>query len=119
MLAEWEDRAMHYAFDMTYAWELEESMRHIADGIKDARAINAYVAKMINSTRLDEIKMTHTSNHDKNSWEGTVFERFEKGAEMFAALTYILEGMPLIYGGQEVGLNRRLSFFEKDMITLG
>ncbi len=119
MLAEWDDRAMHYAFDMTYAWELEEAMQHVASGSKDASAINAYIAKMINSTRLDEIKMTHTTNHDQNSWEGTVFERFGQAAENFAVLTYALEGMPLIYGGQEVGLNRPLAFFEKDQISWG
>ncbi|MEQ8472418.1 MAG: alpha-amylase family glycosyl hydrolase [Marinoscillum sp.] len=119
MLAEWEDRAMHYAFDMTYAWELEEAMKQIAKGEKDASAVNSYIAKMINSTMLNEIKMTHTSNHDQNSWEGSVFERFGKAAEGFAVLSYIIEGMPLIYGGQEVGLNKSLAFFEKDEISWG
>jgi 1,4-alpha-glucan branching enzyme len=38
-------------------------------------------------------------------------------AKTFAALTYVLPGMPLIYSGQEVGLNRRLLFFEKDSIS--
>ena len=119
LLAEWDDRAMHYAFDMSYAWELEEIMHHVAQGQKNATAINAYIAKMINSTRLTEIKMTFTSNHDKNSWEGTVFGRFGKAAENFAAMTFVLEGMPLIYSGQEVGLKRSLSFFDKDQIEWG
>jgi 1,4-alpha-glucan branching enzyme len=33
-----------------------------------------------------------------------------------AVLTYTLPGMPLLYNGQEVGLDRRLQFFEKDPI---
>jgi 1,4-alpha-glucan branching enzyme len=33
-----------------------------------------------------------------------------------AVLTYTLPGMPLVYNGQEVGLNKRLQFFEKDPI---
>ena len=119
MLAEWDDRAMHYAFDMSYAWELEETMHAIAKGNKNATALNAYIAKMINSTRLTEIKMTFTSNHDKNSWEGTVFDRFGLAAQNFAAFTYMVEGMPLIYSGQEVGLKKSLSFFEKDQIAWG
>lgn len=119
MLAEWDDRAIHYAFDMTYAWELETAMRQVASGERDATAINAYMARQINSTALGELKMTHTSNHDKNAWEGTVFERFGKAAETFAALTFVVEGMPLIYSGQEVGLNRPLAFFEKDSISWG
>ena len=39
------------------------------------------------------------------------------GVKAFAALTYVINGMPLIYNGQEVGFNRRLQFFEKDLIS--
>ncbi|MHA6481347.1 DUF3459 domain-containing protein [Paenibacillus sp. strain BS8-2] len=34
-----------------------------------------------------------------------------------AALSFTLPGMPLIYSGQEAGLDRRLLFFDKDEIT--
>lgn len=119
MLAEWDDRLMHLAFDMTYAWELEEAMVEVAQGRADATKINAYIAKQINSTDLHELSMAHTTNHDKNAWEGTVFDRFGKATEMYAVLSYLVEGIPLIYSGQEVGLNRPLAFFEKDQITWG
>jgi glycosidase len=36
----------------------------------------------------------------------------------FAALTFVMpKGQPLIYTGQEIGLSRRLQFFEKDSIV--
>jgi 1,4-alpha-glucan branching enzyme len=58
-----------------------------------------------------------TSNHDENSWAGTEMERMGDGHKAFAALTYVLpQGQPLIYTGQEIGLGRRLEFFEKDSI---
>ena len=38
------------------------------------------------------------------------------GAEMFAAFTYVVPGMPLIYTGQISGNHHRLAFFEKDVI---
>ena len=60
--------------------------------------------------------MYFTSNHDENSWNGTEQERMGEARHAFAALTYVLPGMPLIYSGQEVGFNRRLAFFEKDSI---
>ncbi len=60
--------------------------------------------------------MYFTSNHDENSWNGTEFERMGEAARSFAVLTYMLPGMPLIYSGQEVGLDHRLEFFEKDLI---
>lgn len=60
--------------------------------------------------------MYFTSNHDENSWYGTVFEQFGNAAQVFAVLTATFNGMPLIYSGQEAGLNKRLLFFDKDQI---
>jgi glycosidase len=34
-----------------------------------------------------------------------------------AVLSFTIPGMPLIYSGQEAGLNKRLKFFEKDTIN--
>jgi 1,4-alpha-glucan branching enzyme len=119
LLAEWNSRDCHEAFDMTYAWELEEVMKDVAQGEKNATAMSGYLAKMLNTYPLDYIKMNFTTNHDKNSWEGTVFERFGKAAEVMAVISYVAEGMPLIYSGQEVGLGRALEFFEKDSISWG
>lgn len=60
--------------------------------------------------------MQFNDNHDENSWNGTVFERLGDAAECFAVLTFIIPDMPLLYCGQEAGLDKRLSFFEKDNI---
>ncbi len=119
MLAEWEDQLMHEAFEMTYAWELESIFQQVYAGKKDASAIYEYISKVYNVYDIDELKMNFTSNHDKNSWEGSVFERFGKAAEVFAVFTYLNQGMPLIYSGQEVGNSKQLPFFEKDSIEWG
>ncbi|MBZ0242987.1 MAG: alpha-glucosidase C-terminal domain-containing protein, partial [Bacteroidales bacterium] len=47
---------------------------------------------------------------------GTVFERLGDGTKAFAVMSYTIPGFPLIYNGQEVGLAKRLEFFEKDQI---
>ena len=60
--------------------------------------------------------MHFTSNHDENSWAGTVFERMKDSHKAFSVLVSTFDGMPLIYGGQEEPLDRRLEFFEKDDI---
>ena len=57
--------------------------------------------------------MNHVTNHDRNTWDGTEFERLGAGVEAFVALTYVMPGMPLIYTGQEVGLQDRIPFFTK------
>jgi glycosidase len=60
--------------------------------------------------------MNFITNHDENSWNGTIDERLGESWGAMAVLSYSLRGMPLIYSGQEVGLDHRLSFFEKDSI---
>ncbi len=54
--------------------------------------------------------MIFTTNHDENSWNGTVRERLNDAVETFAVLTGVVKGMPLVYSGQEAGLNKALRF---------
>jgi len=61
--------------------------------------------------------MRFTSNHDFNSWHGTDAELYGAAYLPLAVLTFTLPGMPLIYGGQEARLTKRLEFFEKDPIA--
>ena len=119
MLAEAEKLDHHQmAFDMSYAWELHHIYNEIAKGKMNANDIDAYYQKMDTTyDTLNAYRMNFITNHDENSWNGTVTERMGKGAQVFAMLTYTLPGMPLIYSGQEVGLDKRLEFFEKDEIN--
>ncbi|MEN0050182.1 MAG: alpha-glucosidase C-terminal domain-containing protein, partial [Bacteroidota bacterium] len=43
-------------------------------------------------------------------------ERMGEAADAMAVLMFTFDGIPLIYSGQEQGLNKRLKFFEKDSI---
>jgi glycosidase len=56
------------------------------------------------------------SNHDKNAWDGTEFEQFGEGLNAALVLSFVGDGMPLIYNGQEAGSAKRLAFFERDPI---
>lgn len=115
MLAEAETpELLKNAFDMQYGWELMHIMNEIAKGKKTVKELDHYMATRDSKFEKDDIYMYFTSNHDENSWNGTVFERYGEGAETFAALTYALPGMPLIYSGQEYDMSKRLAFFAKD-----
>ncbi len=116
MLAEWDDPKMHSAFHMTYAWGMHHQMNTIAKGEKNADSLVAFTNN--DHKKFDEsaFRMNFTTNHDENSWNGTVFERFGDGHKAYAVLAFTIQGMPLIYSGQEAGLDRRLAFFEKDEI---
>lgn len=118
MLAESENYdLLEHAFDANYSWELMHMMSDIAKGEKNAEDIVNYIQKLDTIKCPDAYKMNFLTNHDENSWNGTEFERYGKGVETFAVLTYTLNGMPMLYTGQEVGLKKRLSFFEKDIVT--
>ena len=118
MLAEWETPEHHeYAFDMTYGWDLYRLMNKLAQRLVPTSAIGTYLERQAATYPEDAYRMYFTSNHDVNSWEGTTSERLGDGATVFAVLAATLDGMPLVYGGQEAGLDRRLEFFEKDEIA--
>lgn len=117
MLAEWEEPALHNkAFDMTYGWNLHHVMNDIAKGEKDVKAIDDYFITHDTAWPPDAYRMYFTSNHDENSWNGTEFERMGDAAAAFAVMSATVPGVPLIYSGQEAGLEKRLSFFDKDTI---
>ena len=117
MLAEWETPEMHEkAFDMTYSWGDYDIFNSIVKKEKNAADLFEFYENEKLAYPKNAFRMRFTSNHDKNSWEGSEFERLGKAAETFAVLTVMVPGMPLIYNGQEAGLNKRLEFFEKDPI---
>ncbi|MBN2805970.1 MAG: alpha amylase C-terminal domain-containing protein [Prolixibacteraceae bacterium] len=118
MLAEDEDNKdlLIKAFNCNYSWSLHHKLNEIAQGKADISAIKNYFAAADTTFPKGSYTMQFTSNHDENSWQGTEYERMGNGALTMAALTFVLPGMPLIYSGQEAGLNKRLEFFEKDEI---
>ncbi len=104
------------AFDMGYGWDSHHIMNDIVKGTKNANDMEAYLTKIDTVFPADSYLMNFITNHDENSWNGTVEERMGEGGKAFAVLTFTMPGMPLIYSGQEAGMNKRLKFFEKDEI---
>jgi len=117
MLAEWESRDLHaQAFDMTYAWSWNEAVHKICMGDGSVNDLFIYYSWNESAFPENSMRMTFVSNHDKNAWEGTMYEQFGDGLEAAIVLSVVGEGMPLIYNGQEAGNRKRLEFFEKDAI---
>ncbi|CAL2077642.1 alpha-amylase family glycosyl hydrolase [Tenacibaculum sp. 190524A05c] len=118
MLAEaWEPELLEgNLFDMGYGWDRHHTMNHIAKGEENVMAWHKNSSKDVARYEKDDILMTFVTNHDENSWNGTIEERMGESAGLFTTLSYLVPGMPLIYSGQEYGLNHRLKFFEKDSI---
>jgi alpha-amylase len=104
------------AFDMGYGFEAHHVMNDIAQGKKTVADWDMLMANLSKKFEKDDIMMNLTSSHDENAWSGSEYERMGDAAEAFAALTYVMPGMPLIYTGQEYDNKRRLKFFEQDPI---
>ncbi len=119
------------AFDAGYNWPMKDLWSAIAatsgqytfakEGEKprefpatNAPAIDTLLVAQAKEYPGDSYLMNMITNHDLNSWEGTEFERLGKLQGAFAVLSYTIPGMPLIYTGQETGMNRAFEFFEKD-----
>lgn len=119
------------SFDMGYNWPMKDLFSAIAatsgqytfaeEGkesrqfpVTHATAIDTLLAQQAAEYPGDTYLMNMITNHDLNSWEGTEFERLGNLTGAFAVLSYTLPGMPLIYTGQETGMNRAFEFFEKD-----
>ncbi len=107
-------------FDMSYGWGLygfgNGILINIVNGTNNANFVSSYATQENNNYPALHYRMYFTSNHDENSWYGTVYELFGDAAEVFAVLASTFRSMPLIYSGQEAGLNQRLLFFDKDEI---
>ena len=120
-----------HAFNMGYNWPMKDLFSEIAatagqytfkkEGeemrtfpVKHAIAIDSLLADQAANYPKDCYLMNMITNHDLNSWEGTEFERLGNLRDAFAVLSYTLPGMPLIYTGQETGMNRAFEFFKKD-----
>ena len=119
MLAEaWEPELLKEGlFDMAYAWDGHHLLNSLAKGEKTAEDLNTYLNTTYHERyEKDDILMNFVTNHDENSWSGTLQERMGENVEMMTALSYVIPGMPLVYSGQEYGLSHRLKFFEKDSI---
>ena len=118
MLAEAEkDSLLLNAFDMDYGWSLLSINNKIAKGKANLSALDGYFAKLDTTLPVGAIKMNFTTNHDENSWNGTVQDIYKDGRKTFAVLTATIPGMPMIYSGQEADYNHALLFFEKDPIV--
>lgn len=127
-------------FVTDYAWNFKNYMNAIGEAAQETekvvkeRSQTAEVGEKVEHAKASDFNeylkkdrerfqkgyhMYFTTNHDENTWEGTVFERLGEGHLTFAVMVFTFDGMPLIYNGQEAGLDKRLKFFTKDEINWG
>lgn len=119
MLAENEDQTdfMKKGFDMSYAWELHHLMNRVARGKDSVKALGKYYRKEWSVFPANVYRMVFLDNHDENSWNGTINSRMGDAQVPFAVFAFTTKGVPLLYNGQEVCLDKSLRFFMRDTIN--
>ncbi len=118
MLAE-DDKAtalLINAFNSNYGWSFFHDLNSVARGSKKAGSLTLYFKNKVKNYPKGTYPLHFIDNHDENSWNGTVEERIGDAQQAMLALIFTVPGMPLVYSGQEVNLDHRLEFFEKDEI---
>ena len=105
------------AFNANYNWRLLGVLKGLASGSGSQSQIENLVESQISDYPSGTYPLNFITNHDENSWNGTAKEFYGAAEDAMAVLTYTLPGVPLMYNGQEVGLSKRLQFFEKDPIN--
>jgi alpha-amylase len=117
MLAEIEEtRFLEKGFDMNYAWELHHLMNSVAQGKDSVKTLDRYYKKEWSVYPNSVYRLQFLTNHDENSWAGTVDSLMGDAQKPFATLIFTAQGVPLIYSGQEVCLDKKLKFFVRDTI---
>ncbi|RYY49171.1 MAG: 1,4-alpha-glucan branching protein [Chitinophagaceae bacterium] len=115
-LAETEEISYHQAFDISFTWKWMHATEAYFKGEKGFSELIEVLQHYKNDFPSDAVRMWFTSNHDENSWNGTAFEKYGAFVKALSVFNCTYFGIPLIYSGEEVGLNKRLKFFDKDPI---
>ncbi len=106
------------AFNAAYGWNFMGVTADVAKGTKQLSEMKKELRLNYDAFPTHMHKLLFLTNHDENSWNGTVDEKYGKNWQQFGVMVYTLpQSLPLIYTGEEVGLNRRMKFFEKNNIT--
>lgn len=117
LLAEWESPDMHQAFDATYAWSWHSALVDLVAGRGSLRDVRRALADSARDYGPGALRLSFLTNHDLNAWEGTHGEQFGPAVAAAMVLSVLGPGLPLIFNGQEAGLDRRLAFFDNDQIA--
>ncbi len=119
MLAEG-SRSDHFTagFDMSYAWNFYDKLRQIYTGTSATELFATHTSEY-RYVPEGKHRMRYTTNHDQSAWENTpmVFFNGKAGALAASVTAIFMEGVPLIYTGQEVGQLNTVPFFTNSPIN--
>lgn len=115
LLAEWEDPEMHLkSFDVTYDWLIYYKLYDIYSGSTYAQeAIDLLLDRQLKFPQ-NSLRLRFLENHDQAR---ASYKFGVSSFKPYAAFILTIDGIPLIYNGQETGDTKYLSLFDKNPIN--
>lgn len=111
------DRADHFTagFQMTYGWDFYGKLKAIFTSNTAASQVFTTSNAEYNSIPNGKEKLRFITNHDETAWDAPPTQIFggKTGSVAAFVATTFLRGVPLIYSGQEVGVNVNMPFFDR------
>jgi len=102
------------AFDLTYSWNVYDALDPLLQGKRPVTLLDQILKNERLQFPTGSIRMRFTTNHDKNAWDAPAVLKFgADGLRLATVLVNTLPGVPMIYTGEEVANDRKLSLFEK------
>ncbi len=102
------------AFDLTYSWNIYDVLEPLLKGKRPVALLDQILKTESLQFPTGSLRMRFVTNHDKNAWDAPAISKFgPDGLKLAVVLTNTLPGVPMIYTGEEVANDRKLSLFEK------
>lgn len=115
-LAEGDQLEYMSVFDYDYAWDFSHQLNKFGSGSDVLGLIQACKQLFQNPTYSQKGRMVYLTNHDLNAHDGTEMVRYRANVLPLSVLYFTIYDMPLIYNGQEIGLNKSMSLFDYDPV---
>ncbi|WP_240663165.1 alpha-amylase family glycosyl hydrolase [Mucilaginibacter limnophilus] len=105
-------------FQMNYGFEFYDRLKGVFAGTQAPSAVFTANTNENNAIPADGFKLRYITNHDVTSSDGSAYDIYKGKQGSLAAfvLAAYMNGVPLIYNGQEVGSPKKIDFFKKDPI---
>jgi len=90
MLAEDEEHSylLERAFDMNYAWAHHHLMNAVAGGHRTPAALDSMMQYELKRYAPESYRLRFMTNHDENSWNGTIDEKMGEAQKAFACYLF-------------------------------
>jgi glycosidase len=102
------------AFDISYSWNIYDVLEPLLTQQRPPALLDQILKNEEMQFPVGSLRLRFTTNHDKNAWDAPAVLKFgEEGLRLATVLVNTLPGIPLIYTGEEIPNDKKLSLFEK------